>query len=356
MRTDVDTSNRFANMSIISALMVVLIHVLKRPQEPGSLSYGFRYLTGEGICRIAVPFFFLAAGYFIARHLDEPGYWKREVLKRVKTLVVPFFAWSTICFVLCSGLIIMANIFEGRDLCTGLFSFNRIMRSLGIHPFNVPELRQLWFVRVLFIFVLLLPLFQRYLSKGACLAASFVVYLIFKPLGSNLIGGQLAELINFGFFSLEGMFYFSLGIYLAREKLDRIIASLKVGFAMLSLGLVVMMLRARFGVFNDVVLYASVPLMLLGVLSLIPDRPFGFLRGYSFPIYLIHLNVVFVYFFVLDYFCSDAYCRFFDPGASLMGAGVCFSIVLGVSVSLAKLIKHTARRYPVIDNILFGGR
>lgn len=63
---DKSISIRFANMSVVSALMVVAVHVLKRGQVIESAEWWFRRFVEGGVCRIAVPFFFLAAGYFVA--------------------------------------------------------------------------------------------------------------------------------------------------------------------------------------------------------------------------------------------------------------------------------------------------
>lgn len=354
----VDISTRFANMSIISALMVVMIHVLKRPQESGSIVSIFRYWTGEGICRVAVPFFFLASGYFISNHLDESRYWKNEVMKRAKTLVIPFFAWSVICFVLSSILIIAANYLEHRTLSFGLFSFNRIARSLGIYPFHVPELRQLWFVRVLFVFVLVLPVFKCVVRKfrGAGIMFLFALYLIFKPLGVPLLGGRVWEMLNFGYFSFEGAAYFALGMFLYNEHFESLFSNRMYGLLSLLFGIAIMVLRCNLGVLAGVGFFASIPFVLYGILNFIPDRSFHFLQGYSFPIYLIHLNIVFVYFFILDYLSSEELCKWLDPGESVIGALTCFALVTGVSIGFARLLKIAEQRKPVIGCILFGGR
>ena len=153
-------SNKIANMSLLCSLMVICIHVLKRTQAPGSFAWRCRQLSGEGLCRIAVPFFFAAAGYFLAMHFCEKGWYKREVLKRIRTLAVPFVVWCSICFMLCSCIMVLANLSNGQIWHEGLFSLNRIVRSLGVNPVAVPELRQLWFVRVLFVLVLVSPILR----------------------------------------------------------------------------------------------------------------------------------------------------------------------------------------------------
>lgn len=358
MEAKLNISARFANMSILSAIMVVIIHVLKRDQAFGSLIAYVRLLTGEGICRIAVPFFFMAAGYFVARHVEENGYWLREVKKRIVTLVIPFVTWCLICFILCSVMMISLNVCHSDVWHKGVFSLSRILRASGLNPFCVPELRQLWFVRVLFLFVLMLPLFSAYLRRfgvGGLLLA-FMVYLLMKPFAGIILGDKIGTLVNFGCFSFEGAAYFSLGIWLMRSKKEWIFSFKRVGCVALVFALLLMMVRNRFGVFSSVVFFSSIPFALYGLLTLVPDAPFKFLRGYSFPIYLIHLNVIFVYFFALDYLCPTMMLGFFDPGKGCVGAFVAFVIVFGSSVLFASVLKRGAEIFPKLGLILFGGR
>ena len=159
-------SAKFANMSLLSAVLVVIIHVLKRNQEFGTSVWWVRQFLGEGLCRIAVPFFFLAAGYFLAKHFNDIGWWRKEVSKRIKTLIAPFVTWSLVCFLLCSLIIIAKNLRNGTCWQEDLFTCRRLLVASGLDLFTVPELRQLWFVRVLFCLVFVSPLLRCVASWG----------------------------------------------------------------------------------------------------------------------------------------------------------------------------------------------
>lgn len=50
----ISISARFANMSFICSLLVVLIHVFKRSQESGSCVAYLRLMTEGGVCRMGV--------------------------------------------------------------------------------------------------------------------------------------------------------------------------------------------------------------------------------------------------------------------------------------------------------------
>ncbi len=80
-----ELSQKLANMAFIAALLVVAIHV-REGSIIGSFNWHVYQIIVDGFARIAVPFFFLAAGFFLAGHCTGPGWWLRECKKRIKTL------------------------------------------------------------------------------------------------------------------------------------------------------------------------------------------------------------------------------------------------------------------------------
>ena len=48
-----------------------------------------KYFAEPGIGQCAVPFFFIASGFFLAGHMCETDWWNRECKKRVRMLLVP---------------------------------------------------------------------------------------------------------------------------------------------------------------------------------------------------------------------------------------------------------------------------
>ena len=77
-------SNRLAKASFLSALLVVALHVGIGPQWVGKTIA----ITG-----IAVPFFFVAAGYLFAGRMGEPGWYLRQLKSRARSLLVPYVFW-----------------------------------------------------------------------------------------------------------------------------------------------------------------------------------------------------------------------------------------------------------------------
>ena len=59
-------SGRLANMGLFCAVLIVMLH------------------SGVGgLTAIAVPYFFLSAGFFLGGRIGERDWWRREVVKRI---------------------------------------------------------------------------------------------------------------------------------------------------------------------------------------------------------------------------------------------------------------------------------
>ena len=155
-------------MSFVCALLVVIIHVWS-PREIGSPAWWLYSLTSFRC--IAVPYFFVAAGYFLAGHIDEPGWWKRENYKRIWSLVVPYCLWCVLwqlCVVVpyCLWCVLWqlcvvvqrigANLLHDRPIFAMLGDLGW-STFLGIDLLSHPNLAPMWFVRTLLVYVAVSP-------------------------------------------------------------------------------------------------------------------------------------------------------------------------------------------------------
>ena len=202
-------SGKFANIGLVCACLVVLIHS-PRGAMIGSAQWWWSALVQDGICQMAVPFFFLASGFFLAGHMDEDGWWKRESVKRIRTLLVPFLVWNALH--LTCGFAIR--------LCSGTppVTVRSWVRFLGtvfggcLLP-SVP-VGALWFIRSLMVLVLVAPILKRLASPlGLCVL--FVLYGVLNPYpyeGRN----WMHEFFSLGYVSFCGMAWFTLGLWMRR--------------------------------------------------------------------------------------------------------------------------------------------
>ncbi len=140
--------------------MVVFLHSYSKALSQsmsGSTTWWVQDLVSQGISRAAVPFFFAVFGFFLFGNYDEVGvfkWWQRQVSRRLRSLVIPYFVWSLI------GL--LSTFALTRFATTQIFSFNWTsltwwLEVLGVSTF--PKFMfHLWFVKAIFIFTLFSPI------------------------------------------------------------------------------------------------------------------------------------------------------------------------------------------------------
>ena len=330
-------SRKLSLMSLIAAVMVVMIHSF-----PASVYDYFvgRYVATavkDSICEIAVPYFFLASGFFLASHIREAGWYRREMLKRIKTIVMPFFAWCAIYGVYMVGRIIVANICGGCEIFANFPQGVRALSWIGLYPFGVPVYGLLWFLRSLMLFFLISPLLVASVRKFGWLFVCFLFFLYlfidaFYPLRSGVFGR-----FCYFVFSVRGLAYFTLGIQLRRSPQ----AWRSAAFALIP-GIVLMTV----GMFTSYVAslrhILAVGLVLWGVFSILPDiRLSAFWRSASFPIFLVHT------FFV------ESFSAIIGQRVNcVVHAFIVFVVSMLASICAVRVI----RKFPRTSAILFGCR
>ena len=326
-------SSRIANTGLVAALMVVFIHVDIQPDTPSYV----RWIVGivkVGTCTCAVPSFFAIAGYLLAGHVGESGWWGRALRKRIVTLGVPYLLWGTMFF--------FFDYFRTHDMT--LVGF---LNSLGFTTCEMPGLYPLWFVRSLFALVVVSPVLVRALSlMGKGLLVGLFALVLIGPVVQNL-EVSVIRIASSVFAVFGGMFYFALGLYvrLHGKKLDlsfgwQVLLGL-VGIILTVLGAVgelrgLMFVRAY-------CLSVGVPLLMLGLWGLIPSvRWPKWLTSCAFPIFLLHVFAIGVY---NNFLVRDV------SGVLAFAAKYAFSVGLPI---VAVVVMR--RMLPKVAELAFGGR
>lgn len=199
-----DISARMANMSFLCAILVVTIHLLGHPLEVGTFSWVIWFFISKCCACIAVPYFFLLSGFLLARHCQEDGWWRRAVVSRCRTLVVPFFIWC--------GLMLLCQIINGGASWQQM-DFQGVLNALGFNPFTQPNNHPLWYVRALFLLVLVSPLLVFLIKRWAwCfLSGCLCIYLLVYPGTVNvyrLCNSQWTFFLRFFFLSTGAILFF----------------------------------------------------------------------------------------------------------------------------------------------------
>ena len=165
-----------------------------------------RVLISQCIARVAVPLFFLIAGYLFA--WQDSFSWNRFVEKlrsRVRTLFIPFVFWNLLALALL--LVVQTGAyFKGFDSGAQVRVSELGPGDLFLWFFGVtkaPFAYQFWFIRDLMVLVLVFPVIR------LLLGSSVVGWIAIACLGI-IWGGYVFET---ALPTIEALFFFSLGVF-----------------------------------------------------------------------------------------------------------------------------------------------
>ena len=347
-----ETSRRMAVMSFVCACMIVMIHCTPHP-DCGTWQWWVANLLGaNGLCRIAVPWFFVASGFFLAGRAGEPSWYSNAVRKRVRTLLVPFAIWAII------GLLFHWLMWYGiqktgyvcgvqNPMANGMLP--GVISALGFNPSKI-NIGPIWYLRMLFVLALVSPLICSATSRFRS-AVPFVL----------LIGyGVYDAFVHFSDFweyviSLRGIAYFSVGVALRFGIFSGILGVARrfqtLTFILAAVSLLVNIVARYYGVtlLENLSDFVMVPL-LMGLVwrSLTSVRLPVWCTTNAFALYVMHGTFLFISIAVI------VACRL----RSMMEGSVALAFMrwvfaIGASLIFALAIKKLC---PGTARILFGGR
>ena len=322
-------SNRFAWMAFVCAILVVFIHIGK-VQHAGCSLLMYQILV-DGVCKIAVPFFFMASGYFLARRYGEENWWQVALRKRVQTILIPYVFWNGVTILL-----------------VGDWSIKGIVNGFGFNPMDYCALNALWFMRSLFLFVIvssvLFPLLLR-ISIRSFLSLVGVSLVIIEFAYSTALPWVVPFEITF---SLRGLVFFAVGVYLSMHSVNVSIYNERCKLilcALSGISLVIMTYLDRSGAHGTWVMRPVVMILALcAVWMLMPTITMPkALQFTAFRIYILHGIVL--------------------GGARCLGMKMTMDSILEylfrgiVCVGICVLISHAMNwALPRFARIVFGGR
>ena len=336
-------SLKLALMSFVAAVLVVCIHA-PVTREPG-FSMWFEDFFGSKIPSVAVPFFFVASGYFLANRMESQGY-SVQLKKRIVTLLIPYLIWCVMLGALENCNSLLANIVNHYPLM-------RHIETNPIHIFGLDLTRNpplpLWFLRALMLYVIASPVLL-WIARRKYMLLAFAGSLVLFACTKNLYIPQgLSSVFAFTFAPVN-ILAFTMGLHFSCNPR---MVSMSAGKVFLIGGMTSFFSLSIFKILSVPMPYAvgtlmrlcAVGLALAGAWSVCPALELPrLLRGQSFPIYLCH--AIFVPYVLL----------FSQKFPFMLGwGGFVMNVILLVFGSL--IVSHLLHRHmPRFCKVIFGGR
>lgn len=153
-----DVSKRFDVLRTLLVVFVVGIHAEKGLQayyaEIPDLLRAYLDIVPHNIFRLAVPIFFSISGYlFFLTYKPDAASYGRMVIKKTRTILVPYLLFNAVSL----GLIFLFNKVPYIGDINMVHTDGVLKLLLGVYRY--PVVYTLWFLRDLYVYFLLAPVF-----------------------------------------------------------------------------------------------------------------------------------------------------------------------------------------------------
>jgi fucose 4-O-acetylase-like acetyltransferase len=208
---------RFYSFVCIALLLFVHGYNLKETylqpftqvNEPLTFTTFFEYYIANALLRFRIPLLFIISGYIFSMQDKYP--YKERIGKRFRTLILPYFFWSAVGLGVSFLWQQSPSTLEawqnakldqlGENILYEDMSFTDILKRWIFFPIAY----QLWFIRSLFFYNLAYPAFRWIVTK-------------FPIIWFSLMFILMLLLFQFIFFEAQGVFFFTLGIWLHKSS------------------------------------------------------------------------------------------------------------------------------------------
>lgn len=252
-------SHKVTKVSFVLMLLVVFIHSYnlgysKYPEKATedtlhNLNIFIQFSLCRGFTRVAVPLFFIISGYFFfLTYKNTLSSYTAKLKSRIKSLAIPFLFWSILMFLLfyvAQSISFTKSYFADESTLVTNLNAMGVLQKVFIMP--IPY--QLWFIRDLFLLVLISPLIYLLTSKTK---GFWIIVLVFPW----FLNADIPLL-----FSYEPLLFFAFGSFLAiiTPQLTLISVTKKTAVLLLLLWVILVITR------TTLLAYYDMPLLQNGI-------------------------------------------------------------------------------------------
>ena len=218
-------SSKIKGTTFLCTVLIVLLHAYEESllSESNHCSFYVAQFLSMGICGAAVPFFFMVSGFLLACQYDGGVPYSQLVKKRLISLGKPYVYWCILYAFAYLLFAILGNYLAGRMLtentCLAMpHPWMEIFRIFGLDLAGFPADGPLWYVRNLFLLVLLSPILMTAMKKKT-IGQIVIVFIFVLYLFHFTISQPWWQIFDTGF-SFRGLLAFLIGIYLERFSIS----------------------------------------------------------------------------------------------------------------------------------------
>ena len=285
-----ETSKRINSLRFLLAVLVVFKHNCYRLVFSSTYDVVFnqsnigdwiQIFISYGLAHCAVPLFFLFAAFIQVKKADP---YKILLKKKSKSLVIPYIIWISIYFflyVLTSKEIVNSRWWDIKNIIHYFFGFTEINGGAPLAA------GQFWFVRDLIIFTVFSPFIIYFIKK-----MRFLVILCFFIFAESIT-------IKYAAKSLEGLFFYTLGLYWGLYDFDlfKFVDRIKFWEILPIYFFTEIFINTKWPAGNQIILLFSVCIIVLKLSKYLVSnenvyKKLSFLSNYSFFLYAIHMPIM----------------------------------------------------------------
>lgn len=338
-------SAKIGNLNLFATLCICIMHMSKTQWA----TTPSRIL--DIVLSMAMPTFFLLSGYLLVGHCDTTkpfggDFLKKALKKRVSTLLISYIILSIFWFICKYAFHKIGVIYWG---CEDTITIDALtpLSVLGLTPPTLPGLGVMWYIRMLFIFIIVSPLLIEIMRHGKTMAFLTVLALLVTTIILGIkfpespTTKDLTTLHLTWTFRPSGFLFFALGIALRFYWNGNMTLSFAIGAGIIFVLGHIFPIVPYFGYILPLLLIS----FLFGILPATPAP--SILYRNPFAIYVIHPMVT----YGANLVCKA--CHLMNWYGTYSSTIVEFSL----SVIIAVLIAETLRRKsPKWHQLLLGGR